>query len=59
VFIAIIKCGFLNFFFSLVSPQISSVGKPIEEKMRRERKDDDDDDYKKCDDKTHVIIVEY
>ena len=31
------------------------------EKMRHERKDDDDDDddRKKCDDKTHIIVVEY
>lgn len=43
-------------FFSLVSPHF--VGKLIEEKMRHERKDDDDD-CKKCDDKTHIIIVEY
>ena len=36
------------------------IGKPIEEKMRHERKDDDDDDdRKKCDDKTHIIVVEY
>ena len=34
------------------------IGKPIEEKMRHERKDDDDD-RKKCDDKTHIIVVEY
>ena len=48
------------FFLPCLFPlKFRQLGKPIEEKMRRERKDDDDDDYKKCDDKTHVIIVEY
>ena len=48
----IFELFFLPFFPSF------RIGKPIEEKMRHERKDDDDD-RKKCDDKTHIIVVEY
>lgn len=46
-------------FFSLACFPSFRIGK-LREKMRHERKDDDDDDdRKKCDDKTHIIVVEY
>lgn len=44
-------------FFSLACFPSFRIGK-LREKMRHERKDDDDD-RKKCDDKTHIIVVEY